>query len=51
MPFFMNMYKQHIYYLNNEENRLLAELRDSMLPFLMNGKIEFNDKETACKGE
>ena len=50
MPFFMNMYKQHIYYLNNEENRLLAELRDSMLPFLMNGKIEFNDKETACKG-
>lgn len=51
MPFFMNMYKQHIYYLNNEENRLLAELRDSMLPFLMNGEIEFNDKETACKGE
>ena len=51
MPFFMNMYKQHIYYLNNEENRLLAELRDSMLPFLMNGKIEFNDKETACEGK
>lgn len=40
MPFFMNMYKQHIYYLNNEENRLLAELRDSMLPFLMNGQLE-----------
>lgn len=43
MPFFMNMYKQHIYYLNNEENRLLAELRDSMLPLLMNGEITFND--------
>lgn len=39
MPFFMNMYKQHIYYLNNEENRLLAELRDSMLPSLMNGEL------------
>lgn len=43
MPFFMNMYKQHIYYLNNEENRLLAELRDSMLPYLMNGELTFND--------
>lgn len=43
MPFFMNMYKQHIYYLNNEENKLLAELRDSMLPLLMNGEITFND--------
>lgn len=40
MPFFMNMYKQHIFYLNLEENRLLAELRDSMLPFLMNGQLE-----------
>ena len=42
MPFFMNMYKQHIYYLNNEENRLLAELRDAMLPFLMNGYLSIN---------
>ena len=40
MPFFINMYKQHLYYLNNEENRLLAELRDSMLPFLLNGEQE-----------
>ena len=40
MPFFMSMYKQHIFYLNLEENRLLAELRDSMLPFLMNGQLE-----------
>ncbi|MBR8705871.1 HsdM family class I SAM-dependent methyltransferase [Bacteroides pyogenes] len=43
MPFFMNMYKQHIYYLNIEENRLLAELRDSMLPLLMNGQLTFKD--------
>lgn len=43
MPFFMNMYKQHLYYLNNEENRLLAELRDSMLPLLMNGDLMLKD--------
>ena len=43
MPFFMNMYKQHIYYLNDEENRLFAELRDSMLPLLMNGELTFKD--------
>lgn len=43
MPFFMNMYKQHIYYLNNEEIRLLAELRDAMLPFLMNGELALRD--------
>lgn len=43
MPFFMNMYKQHIYYLNNEESRLLAELRDSMLPLLMNGDLMLKD--------
>ena len=45
MPFFMNMYKQHIYYLNNEENRLLAELRDSMLPLLMNGDLILKDSD------
>lgn len=33
-------YKQHIYYLNNEENRYLAELRDALLPDLMSGKID-----------
>lgn len=47
MPFFMNMYKQHIYYLNNEENRLLAELRDSMLPLLMNGELEISTDKSA----
>lgn len=33
-------WKQHIYYLNNEENRYLAELRDAMLPDLLSGKME-----------
>lgn len=36
----LQMYKQHIIYLNNEENRYLAELRDSILPDLMSGKFE-----------
>lgn len=35
-----NTWKQHIYYLNIEENRYLAELRDALLPDLMSGKIE-----------
>ena len=52
MPFFMNMYKQHIFYLNEEENRLLSELRDSMLPFLMNGQLEIGiNKENEIKQE
>lgn len=33
-------WKQHIYYLNTEENRYLAELRDALLPELMGGKID-----------
>ena len=37
--FFIPMWKQHIFYLNQEENRLLAELRDAMLPELMSGKL------------
>ena len=37
--FFLPMWKQHIFYLNQEENRLLAELRDAMLPELMSGKL------------
>lgn len=36
----LQMYKAHLMYLNNEENRLLAELRDALLPKLMNGEIE-----------
>ena len=38
--FFLPMWKQHIFYLNQEENRLLAELRDALLPDLMSGKID-----------
>lgn len=36
----IQMWKQHIFYLNQEENRYLAELRDALLPELMSGKIE-----------
>lgn len=36
----LNGWKQHIYYLNQEENRYLAELMDALLPDLMSGKIE-----------
>lgn len=36
----LDTWKQHIYYLNNEENRYLVELRDALLPELMSGKIE-----------
>jgi len=36
---FMNSWKQRIIYLNNEENRLLAEFRDALLPKLMAGEI------------
>lgn len=35
-------WKQHIFYLNQEENRYLAELRDALLPELMSGKIDLN---------
>jgi type I restriction-modification system DNA methylase subunit len=35
----LQMWKQHVMYLNNEENRYLAELRDALLPDLMSGKI------------
>jgi len=40
ISFFLPMWKQHIFYLNQEQNRLLAELRDAMLPELMSGKLE-----------
>ena len=33
------MWKQHIMYLNEQENILLAEFRDALLPDLMSGKI------------
>lgn len=36
---FLNHWNQMIMYLNNEENRYLAEFRDALLPELMSGKI------------
>lgn len=36
----LNTWRQHIFYLNQEENRYLAELRDALLPELMSGEIE-----------
>lgn len=36
----MQMWKQHIYYLNEQENIYLCEMRDALLPDLMSGKIE-----------
>lgn len=41
----LNTWKQHVYYLNNEENRYLAELRDAILPDLMSGKIDLSQKK------
>ncbi|MEG2344196.1 MAG: hypothetical protein RSB52_08550 [Acidaminococcaceae bacterium] len=37
-------YKQHVYHLNQDENRYLAELRDALLPDLMSGEIDFMGK-------
>ena len=36
----LQMYKAHLMFLNNEENRYLAELRDALLPKLRNGEID-----------
>ena len=36
----MQQWKAKLFYLNNQENALLAELRDALLPDLMGGKIE-----------
>lgn len=41
----MQMWKQHIMYLNLEENRYLAELRDAILPDLMSGKIDLKTEK------
>ena len=40
---FLSHWKQMIIYLNNEENRYLAEFRDALLTDLMSGKIEVNE--------
>lgn len=39
MSVFANAWKTQMMFLNNEENRLLAELRDALLPKLLSGKI------------
>lgn len=39
LSLFLQTWKQHIMYLNNEENRILAEFRDALLPDLMKGEI------------
>ena len=44
---FLNHWKQMIVYLNTEENRLLAEFRDALLPELMSGKIEVGGETDA----
>lgn len=41
----LQMWKQHIMYLNNEENRYLVELRDALLPDLMSGKIDLGGEK------
>ncbi len=40
----LSMWKQHIMYLNNQENVYLAELRDALLPDLMSGKIDLSNQ-------
>lgn len=40
---FLNHWKQMIMYLNNEENRYLAEFRDALIPELMSGKIKVKE--------
>lgn len=41
---FMNMWTAHIMYLNREENRILGEFRDALLPGLMSGEIRLPDE-------
>ena len=39
------MWRQHVFYLNQQENVLLAELRDAMIPDLMSGKLSLDQDE------
>ncbi len=39
---FLNRWRLFIMQYNNEENRLLAEFRDALLPDLMSGKIDLS---------
>jgi hypothetical protein len=40
---FLNHWKQMIIFLNEEENRYLAEFRDALIPKLMNGEINVSN--------
>lgn len=41
---FIQQWKQHLMFLNTEENRILAEFRDALIPDLMSGKINLDKK-------
>lgn len=43
MPIMFQSWKQHVMFMNAEENRYLTELRDALLPDLMSGKVEVDD--------
>lgn len=45
----LSQWKNHIYYLNQQENMYLTELRDKLLPDLMNGKINLEEIEIELK--
>jgi len=43
LEFLLPNYAQHIQYLNSRENEYLAEMRDALLPGLMDGSISITD--------
>ena len=43
--FALNSWKQFIYYLNEQENIYLCELRDKLISDLFSGKVEIKDEE------
>ena len=43
------LWEQHIHYLNDEETRLLQELRDKLLPQLMSGEIDVSDYDDSTE--
>lgn len=45
LRFFLPMWKQHIYYLNEKQNEFLAEFRDALTNDLMSGKVEISGEE------
>ena len=41
----LQQWRSHIMYLNNRENILMMEFRDTLLPDLMRGKVELSNEE------